>query len=104
LRNKLDLSLKGIKMKVSSKEISMQSIARSPKQFSEAIKRRRKELGITQMELAEKTGLSQKTVSKLETGVSGVRLQTLFDVLAVLNLEIQLQTRTQSAKKIEDIF
>lgn len=82
----------------------MATIARSPKQISQAIQRRRKQLQLTQMDLSKKTGLSQKTLSNLEVESAGVKLKTLMDVLAALDLEMVIQKRSRAAKNIEDIF
>mgnify|MGYP000654317967 FL=1 len=54
--------------------------------ISTKIKERRKQLGITQHDLAELSGTSEKTVRDLEKGNANPRLQTLIAVLAVLGL------------------
>ena len=59
---------------------------------------------MTQIELGEKVGLSQKTISSLEAGAPGVKLQTLLDVLVALDLELVVQQRSKGGKSIEDIF
>jgi HTH-type transcriptional regulator / antitoxin HipB len=81
------------------------AIARSPHQAGRLIQRFRQEKGLNQTELAKLAGQRQEMISKIETGQGGVKLSTLFDVLAALGLEITLEPRSQSSSAdIEDIF
>lgn len=83
----------------------MNSIARTPKQIGDAIRRQRRKLGLNQSELGEKTQLRQATISAVENGEAGTQLRTLCDVLAALDLELVIRPRTKgSAEAIEDIF
>jgi HTH-type transcriptional regulator/antitoxin HipB len=80
-------------------------IARTPKQAGEAVRRRRRSLGMTQKGLAGKTGLRQATISDVEAGEPGTQLRTLFDVLTALDMEVVVRPRTKaSTDKIEDLF
>jgi HTH-type transcriptional regulator/antitoxin HipB len=80
-------------------------IARTPKQTGEAVRRRRRALGISQNDLAGKTGLRQATISGVEAGDAGTQLRTLFDVLTALDMEVVVRPRTKaSTDKIEDLF
>lgn len=79
--------------------------ARSSRQVGRLIHRFRQEQGYTQTQLAHLAGQRQEMISKIETGQGGVKLDTLFDVLAALRLELVLEPRSQSsASDIEDIF
>jgi HTH-type transcriptional regulator/antitoxin HipB len=79
-------------------------IARTPKQVGDAVRRRRRSLGMTQKDIAEKTNLRQATISGVEAGESGT-LRTLFDVLTALDMEVVVRPRTKaSTDKIEDLF
>ena len=79
-------------------------IARTPKQVGDALRRRRRSLGLHQKDLAGKTGLRQATISAVEAGGSGT-LRTLFDVLTALDMEVVVRPRTkESTDKIEDLF
>jgi HTH-type transcriptional regulator / antitoxin HipB len=79
-------------------------IARTPKQAGEAVRRRRRLLGMNQKDLAGKTGHRQATLSGLEAGESGT-LRTFFDVLTALDMEVVVRPRTKaSTDKIEDLF
>jgi HTH-type transcriptional regulator / antitoxin HipB len=79
-------------------------IARTPKQVGEAVRRRRRALGMHQKDLAGKVGLRQATISGVEAGESAT-LRTFFDVLAALDMEVVIRPRTkESTGKIEDLF
>ena len=83
----------------------MDQIARTPKQTGEAVRRRRRALGISQKDLAGKTDLRQATISAVEAGEPGTQLRTLFDVLTALDMEVVVRPRTKaSTDKIEDLF
>ena len=81
----------------------MSSIVRTPAHIGAAIRRQLKLMSITQTELGEKTKLRQATISQIENGDGSVRLKTLTDVLAALNLEFVIQERS-SGRGIEDLF
>jgi HTH-type transcriptional regulator/antitoxin HipB len=79
-------------------------IARTPKQIGDALRRRRRALGMHQKDLAGKAGLRQATISGVEAGGAGT-LRTLFDVLTALDMEVVIRPRTKvTSDKIEDLF
>jgi HTH-type transcriptional regulator/antitoxin HipB len=81
------------------------SIARSPQQVGRLIQRFRRERGLNQTELAHLAGQRQEMISKIETGQSGIKLATVCDVLAALDLELAIVPRTKSSNAdLEDIF
>jgi len=82
----------------------MNDLARSSKQLGQLVRKRRRALKLTQTELAQKVGSYQKTISKLEVGEPGIKLQTMFDVIAALELELVVQSRSKSDARIEDLF
>jgi len=83
----------------------MDQIARTPQQIGAAVRRRRKQMALSQQELGARIRLRQATISRLEAGEPGTRLQTLLDALAALGLEIVIRPRTKAASDdIEDIF
>lgn len=55
-----------------------------------AIKKCRKNLNITQTELADLAGVSLNYVSQLENGKTTIRFDKLLDVLDILGLELKL--------------
>ncbi len=59
--------------------------------LGKVLRRYRKDLGLTQAEAGEKFNLSQKTVSQIESGRSGVQLGTVFKLMSALHLEMHLE-------------
>jgi HTH-type transcriptional regulator/antitoxin HipB len=83
----------------------MTDLARNPKQIGNLIRRTRKQRGWSQTRLGEKAGLRQETISLIETGNPATKLDTIFAVLAALDLEFQIGPRSKGqAATIEDIF
>lgn len=81
------------------------SIARSPQQLGRLIQRFRQGRGLNQTQLAQLAGLRQEMISKIETGQGGVKLSTVCDALAALDLEMTIAPRSKSSgADIEDIF
>jgi HTH-type transcriptional regulator/antitoxin HipB len=72
----------------------MADVARSPEQIGNAIRRARKNAGMSQSDLGEKTGLRQGTISQIEKGHPATKLETILMILAALNLEFQMNERT----------
>jgi len=83
----------------------MKTLARTPKDIGHAIRSARKARKLTQKELATRSGVWQETISKIENGVASTKLETVFDIFAALDLELQVQDRTKGiASDLEDIF
>lgn len=82
----------------------MNNVIRSPEELGAAIRRQRKSLSLSQKELGEEANLRPATISNLENGKTGVKLSTLFDVLAALKLEIDLSFRDKDKRDVEDVF
>ncbi|MDP1711818.1 MAG: type II toxin-antitoxin system Y4mF family antitoxin [Candidatus Nanopelagicaceae bacterium] len=59
--------------------------------ISEAIKRRRKALGLTQLELADLADVSERLIRDIETGRLTIKTEKLLAVLEALGLEIRIQ-------------
>jgi HTH-type transcriptional regulator/antitoxin HipB len=82
----------------------METIARTPLQLGNSIRERRRELGLTQEQLAEKVGVRQRTISDIESA-GAARIGTLLRMLVALDLELLIRPRTKgSASDIEAIF
>jgi len=82
----------------------MDTIARTPLQLGNSIRERRRELGLTQEQLAEKVGVRQRTISDVESA-GAARVDTLLRMLVALDLELLVRPRTKgSASDIEAIF
>jgi HTH-type transcriptional regulator/antitoxin HipB len=88
-----------------SEVLTMEQIARTPNQLAEILRRRRKQLNISQVTLAASNHLRQSTISTLENFRTDLRLGTLLELLAALDLELVVRPRTKgSASEIEDAF
>lgn len=83
----------------------MHQIARTPKDIGNALRKARKARKLTQGELATQAGIWQRTVSTIETSANGAKLDTIFDLLAALDLEIHIVPRSKAKPgDLEDIF
>lgn len=71
----------------------MDQVIFSPKSLGSAIKRQRKAKKLTQKEAGSAFNLDQTTVSSIEQGAPGTRLETLFRMLAALNLEVVIRPK-----------
>lgn len=72
----------------------MIGLARNPKQIGNAVRRARKQRGWSQKSLGEQTGLRQETISLIETGNPGAKIETLLTVFTALDLELQIAPRS----------
>ena len=67
----------------------------------ESVKQRRKQMRFSQKDLAELTGLSERTIRSVENGESSTSIESFIKVLDVLGLEIMVQTKLMSHEKRE---
>jgi HTH-type transcriptional regulator / antitoxin HipB len=77
--------------------MSVPAVVRTPKQLGNALRRVRASLPLTQSELGQRARVRQPTISTIEAGSPGVKLDTLFAVLAALDLELVLRPRTKGS-------
>jgi HTH-type transcriptional regulator/antitoxin HipB len=83
----------------------MSALARTPRQVGHVIRRSRKRRGLSQAQLGAMAGLRQETISLIETGNPATKLETIFAVLAALDLEFQIASRSKSSPSdIEELF
>ena len=83
----------------------MNQMARSPNQLGIAIQQERLMRGMSQSELARLVGTSQKTISKIENGNPATKIETIFVVMAALDMQMTLAPRAKNtSKNIGDIF
>ena len=61
------------------------------KDLAQALKNRRKELGITQKSLADFCNLSHNGISRIELADSDIKLSTLFKMTKILGFKISLE-------------
>lgn len=87
------------------REAVMNHMVRSAKQLGSLVHNERVRRGMSQQALADLTGTGQKTISHIENGKEGTKLETIFRLLATLDLEMKLTERRKSSEKtIGDIF
>ena len=74
--------------------------------MKDIIAKRRKELGYTQQELAEKLNVSDKVVSKWETGRSLPDTSIIIDLAEVLQISVNelLKSDTESKETVKATF
>lgn len=70
-----------------------QTVTNDANQIAAELKARRKQLGLTQRDLAGLAGVSLRFVHDLESGKPSVQLTKLLDVANALGLEFALQMR-----------
>jgi len=76
---------------------------RSARQLGAFFREARVQKGMTQQALSDLSGTGQKTISQIENGNEGAKLETVFRLLAVLGLEIRFSPR-DVGKSIGDVF
>ncbi|MBL1141597.1 MAG: helix-turn-helix domain-containing protein [Proteobacteria bacterium] len=69
----------------------------SAKTLGSALRKRRKSLGLTQIEAGQIFNIPQKTVSRTESGIAS--MDTLFKYMSALGLEMHLEPRDKSNAK-----
>lgn len=63
-----------------------------------AIKKRRLELSLEQIDIVDYAEISSKTLSNLEQGKANITLSTLEKIIEVLGMECTLQVKNELAK------
>jgi HTH-type transcriptional regulator / antitoxin HipB len=80
-------------------------LARTPQQIGNLIQRTRRNRGMSQSDLGDRTGLRQSTISLIEQGNAATKLGTVLKVLAALDLEFRITSRSKTGPAdIEEIF
>lgn len=77
----------------------MEYVARTARQLGQVLKSRRKQLGLTQAEVAAKVGLLQAQVSVIESRDARATMTTLYKALSALGLELVLRDGSQGPLK-----
>lgn len=70
-----------------------------PGQLAVAVRTRRADLRLSQQDLADMAGVSERFVRFVEQGKPTLRLDTLLSLLDTLGLELQLATRSSAAAR-----
>lgn len=68
----------------------------SPENLGQALRSERKHQGLSQKAVGHSVGMEQHTISKIEKGNPGTELNTLFRLLAALDLELIIQPRQKA--------
>lgn len=58
------------------------------------IRRRREELGITQVQLSDLSGIDRANISKIERGTYNISIDILSRISEALNLDVELRPKT----------
>lgn len=74
-----------------------QYTVRTPEQLPALLKAFRKQAGLTQGQLATRLGITQQTLSALERNARKVSADRLLQLLAILGVEMVLQSRSHDA-------
>lgn len=77
---------------------------RTASQLGAFIQDTRSRQNLSQQQLAEMIGKHQKTISSIEQGNPGTKLDTILLVLAALNQKIEVGPRSKIGADISDIF
>jgi HTH-type transcriptional regulator/antitoxin HipB len=78
----------------------MNQIVFSSKSLGSALKRQRKAKKLSQDAVGTPFKLDQTTISSIEQGAPGTRLETLFRILAALDLEMVVRSKKHTS--VED--
>lgn len=82
----------------------MNQMVRSPTQLGSLIHHARTQRGLSQQDLADLIGTYQKTISSIEKGSPGAKLETMFSLLAALDLDLELVPRRKGGADLAEIF
>lgn len=77
----------------------MEQLIFSPQSLGQALRRQRKAKALNQKKAGELFNLGQNTISNIEMGAPGTRIETLFRLLAALDLEMVLRSKPMPKKK-----
>ncbi|RRQ20339.1 helix-turn-helix domain-containing protein [Guyparkeria sp. SCN-R1] len=66
--------------------------------LSQALRQARLDRGLTQTDVAQLVGMKQSTVSAIENHPDQARLKTLFRILSALELELELNERSNAPR------
>lgn len=69
----------------------------SSKQLGEAIRKARKEQGLTQVELGQHARVSRGVIQKFESGRGDLNLATVLKLLQILSLDLTVASRGASS-------
>lgn len=68
----------------------------SPKELALRVISQRKKLNLSQTEVADRVGLKQKTISAFENKPENTKLETLFQILSAVHLDVTILAKDQN--------
>ena len=68
----------------------------TPTTFATAVRERRRELGLTQQEVADVIGVNRRVIGQLESGKSTVQLRIALEAARAVGLDLRLEPRGQA--------
>lgn len=77
---------------------------RNTQELAGAIRNLRRSKQLTQMDLAQRAGVSRKWISDVESGKSGLRFTTVLALLDALDVDLTLQTRAKPSLDLDDLL
>jgi len=69
----------------------------SPQALAQFVINQRKKLKLSQEEVGNRVGLKQKTISAFENRPEGTKIDTLFDILSAVNLDLNISPKNEDA-------
>ena len=66
--------------------------------IAEQVAERRRELGLSQKQLAELTGTTQSAIARLESGGRPPRIDTLLRITSALDCDLEVRLRPRTTK------
>lgn len=66
--------------------------------IAEQVAERRRQLGLSQAQLAELTGTTQSSIARLESGGRPPRIDTLLRITSALDCELEVRLRPRTTK------
>lgn len=85
-----------------TEDTNMDQVVTTPEALGKALQRARKLQGLNQTIAGHAFKIDQTTVSSIEHGAPGTRLDTLFRMLAALDLELIVRSKPKEKMNIED--
>ena len=74
----------------------MEILVQSPELLGKALKRYRKLKKLNQHQAGKEFLIDQTTISSIENGTAGTRIDTIFRLLAALDLEMVIRNKTKT--------
>lgn len=75
---------------------------RSPKELALMVISQRKKYKFTQGEVGRLVGVKQQTISDFENKPESTKINTLFKIIAAVNLELRLEDKNADIKKLTE--